>query len=108
MSPSVMALGHGSFMEATAARIRPTDTRRIPPVPPFASPDPDSTHSRPPSLAFCKQEIAGSSPVGSIVETACKHASLVGLGTYAARRPHYPPRPPRETHRTTDARGVGD
>jgi hypothetical protein len=31
----------------------------------FVGADPDPTHSRPLSLAFCKQEITGSIPVGS-------------------------------------------
>jgi hypothetical protein len=35
------------------------------PIPPFVSPDPDSTRNRPPSLAFCKQEVAGSIPADS-------------------------------------------
>ena len=46
--------------------------------PHFIDSDPDPTHSRPPSLGLCKQEVTGSIPVGSTRGSARKSLGLLG------------------------------
>jgi hypothetical protein len=55
-----------SFMEAPAARIRPSETRTSRLKSYFGGPDPDPARSRPLPLGLCKQEVTGSIPVGSM------------------------------------------
>ncbi len=64
---ALKASRYGSFMEASAARMRPNETLTPSKEPPFYGGYQDLTRSDLASRGFCKQEVTGSIPVGSTI-----------------------------------------
>ena len=74
-------------MEASAARIDPPRSAKSASDLYFIGPHPDPTHSRPPSLGLCKQEVTGSISVGCIEKALHKWHFGISAEALGSRHP---------------------